>query len=164
MRHNKIIYYPKKLPFYRKKMEQLLKVALSLFTVLTTLILWAQYGSILHNNLFSGKYLGDTYQIVKELFFLTIGAFFVMIGWQFYNIRAFGRKQRRSFSEQSPDSALAKLYSIGEESISCLRDAQTVWLEKKTDGNTAWSTSAITVVSGTFNGEKKDEIPEHKSH
>ncbi len=135
MKKEKIIKAPERLSPARRHGETTLKILfnllLTVFAVVSTVALWGASGVHLYEMLFSPEYLQKTIDILIFLSIISFVAFVMMFGWQQYNFRVFGKKERRAFPSAIPDERLAGMYNTELEDINTLRNSKIVWLERQ---------------------------------
>jgi poly-beta-1,6-N-acetyl-D-glucosamine biosynthesis protein PgaD len=152
VRHNKIIYYPKKIPHYQRQLESFLRTSLSglgLISLVLTALLWLCYGNFILSNVFSQEYLDDTLDVFKILLVMAVLFFAIILAWQQYNLRVFGQRERRKFLPPVKDSVLCGIYGFNAKSLTALRKAQFVVFQPGEAANSVWQ-----LPGGNFHGEE----------
>ncbi len=130
---NKIINESNQLKPARRTWEITVKVLfsaiLTIFAVLLTIALWGFSGIYLYERLFTPEYMQKTTEMFVFLVIVAFAAFVIMFLWQQYNLRMFGKKDRRAFPAPVPDEHLATMYNTTMEEIHILRSAKIVSLD-----------------------------------
>ncbi len=139
--NNIIINVPEKVPKARFGVEIMLKVVfnfiLSVFIFLATLALWGFSGAYVYEKLFTPAYMQKTSNLLVFLLIFSLCVFLLMLFWQQYNYRFFGKRKRRVFPAQVPDEKIrvANLYNTSIEDVQKLRRAKLVWLKPQDKSN-----------------------------
>jgi len=116
---NVIINVPEKRNRLVYRLEQIIAY------VLTILVWWGML-HYLYQNLFHIETIKKTADMMFFLFFVMLLIFLIEAGWQFYNLRRYGGKDRRKeFSPQSLEE-VGKLYGISAENMKTLSQVQKV--------------------------------------
>lgn len=132
---DKTIIAPEQLTAKRRGAETASKVIfnviLIIFAIVATIALWGFSGIYLYEHLFSPDYLQKTAEMLLFLSIFALCVFIVMLLWQQYNYRVFGKRKRRAFPEAIADEQLAGMHNTAVESVQVLKNAKIVWLKRE---------------------------------
>ena len=132
---DRTIIAPEQMSMKRRGVENtskvILNVILIIFSIVATIALWGFSGFYLYEQLFTPEYLEKTAEMLLFLTLFALCVFIVMLLWQQYNYRVFGKRARRAFPSAIPDEYLAGMNSTEVESIEILKSAKIVWLKRE---------------------------------
>ena len=116
-----IIFVPQLEPKGQRTLEGMLKFILTVIFILIlavlTLALWIASGFHVQEQVLADAYIKRSWGMLFTLGWVALAAFLIMLVWQQYNLRVFGKRTRRQFPPPVGPAEVAKMLKISEETV-----------------------------------------------
>ncbi len=97
---------------------------LSFFLVILTLAIWFFAGRYFYNHLLVPAYLGDfdaTFELIFQLAVFAVIVFIILLLWAQYNIRVFGKLDRRKYPQPVTAKEIGDKFNLSEDQVPFLQ-------------------------------------------
>jgi len=116
-----IIFVPQLEPKGQRTFEGVLKfvltVLLMLILTILTLALWVGSGFYVQEQILADAYIKKSWGMLFTVGWVALAAFLIMLLWQQYNLRVFGKRTRRQFPPSVGPAEVAKMLQLSEETV-----------------------------------------------
>ena len=116
-----IIFVPQLEPKGQRTLEGMLKFILTVIFILIlavlTLALWLASGFHVQEQVLADAYIKRSWGMLFTLGWVALAAFLIMLVWQQYNLRVFGKRTRRQFPPPVGPAEVAKMLKISEDTV-----------------------------------------------
>ena len=116
-----IIFVPRLEPKGQRTLEGMLKFILTVIFILIlavlTLALWLASGFHVQEQVLADAYIKRSWGMLFTVGWVALAAFLIMLVWQQYNLRVFGKRTRRQFPPPVGPAEVAKMLQISEEIV-----------------------------------------------
>ena len=116
-----IIFVPQLEPKGQRTLEGMLKFILTVIFILIlavlTLALWLASGFHVQEQVLADAYIKRSWGMLFTVGWVALAAFLIMLIWQQYNLRVFGKRTRRQFPPTVGPAEVAKMLQISEEIV-----------------------------------------------
>ena len=116
-----IIFVPQLEPKGQRTLEGMLKFILTVIFILIlavlTLALWIASGFHVQEQVLADAYIKRSWGMLFTLGWVALAAFLIMLVWQQYNLRVFGKRTRRQFPPPVGPAEVAKMLKISEDTV-----------------------------------------------
>ena len=116
-----IIFVPQLEPKGQRTLEGMLKFILTVIFILIlavlTLALWLASGFHVQEQVLADAYIKRSWGMLFTVGWVALAAFLIMLIWQQYNLRVFGKRTRRQFPPPVGPAEVAKMLQISEEIV-----------------------------------------------
>ena len=116
-----IIFVPQLEPKGQRTLEEMLKFILTVIFILIlavlTLALWLASGFHVQEQVLADAYIKRSWGMLFTVGWVALAAFLIMLVWQQYNLRVFGKRTRRQFPPPVGPAEVARMLQISEEIV-----------------------------------------------
>ena len=116
-----IIFVPQLEPKGQRTLEGMLKFILTVIFILIlavlTLALWLASGFHVQEQVLADAYIKRSWGMLFTVGWVALAAFLIMLMWQQYNLRVFGKRTRRQFPPPVGPAEVAKMLKISEDTV-----------------------------------------------
>ena len=116
-----IIFVPQLEPKGQRTLEGMLKFILTVIFILIlavlTLALWIASGFHVQEQVLADAYIKRSWGMLFTVGWVALAAFLIMLVWQQYNLRVFGKRTRRQFPPPVGPAEVARMLQISEEAV-----------------------------------------------
>ena len=116
-----IIFVPHLEPRGQRTLEGTLKFVLTVLLLLIlavlTLALWIGSGFYVQEQILADAYIKKSWGMLFTVGWVALAAFLIMLLWQQYNLRVFGKRKRRQFPPPVGPADVANMLQISEEAV-----------------------------------------------
>ena len=116
-----IIFVPQLEPKGQRTLEGMLKFVLTVLLILIlavlTLAIWVGSGFYVQEQILADAYIKKSWGMLFTVGWVALAAFLIMLIWQQYNLRVFGKRTRRQFPPPVGAAEVAKLLQLSEETV-----------------------------------------------
>ena len=116
-----IIFVPQLEPKGQRTLEGMLKFILTVIFILIlavlTLVLWLASGFHVQEQVLADAYIKRSWGMLFTVGWVALAAFLIMLIWQQYNLRVFGKRTRRQFPPPVGPAEVAKMLKISEDTV-----------------------------------------------
>ena len=116
-----IIFVPHLEPKGQRTLEGTLKFVLTVLLLailaMLTLALWIGSGFYVQEQILADAYIKKSWGMLFTVGWVALAAFLIMLIWQQYNLRVFGKRTRRQFPPTVGPAEVAKMLQISEEIV-----------------------------------------------
>ena len=116
-----IIFVPHLEPRGQRTLEGTLKFLLTVLLLLIfavlTLALWLGSGVYVQEQILADAYIKKSWGMLFTVGWVALAAFLIMLLWQEYNLRVFGKRTRRQFPPPVGPTDVGKMLQISEETV-----------------------------------------------
>ena len=116
-----IIFVPQLEPKGQRTLEGMLKFILTVIFILIlavlTLALWLASGFHVQEQVLADAYIKRSWGMLFTVGWVALAAFLIMLIWQQYNLRVFGKRTRRQFPPPVGPAEVAKMLKISEDTV-----------------------------------------------
>ena len=116
-----IIVVPQLEPKGQRTLEGMLKFILTVIFILIlavlTLALWLASGFHVQEQVLADAYIKRSWGMLFTVGWVALAAFLIMLIWQQYNLRVFGKRTRRQFPPPVGPAEVAKMLKISEDTV-----------------------------------------------
>lgn len=116
-----IIFVPHLEPKGQRTLEGTLKFVLTVLLLailaMLTLALWIGSGFYVQEQILADAYIKKSWGMLFTVGWVALAAFLIMLIWQQYNLRVFGKRKRRQFPSTVGPAEVAKMLQISEEIV-----------------------------------------------
>lgn len=116
-----IIFVPQLEPKGQRTLEGMLKFILTVIFILIlavlTLALWIASGFHVQEQVLADAYIKRSWGMLFTVGWVALAAFLIMLVWQQYNLRVFGKRTRRQFPPPIGPAEVARMLQISEETV-----------------------------------------------
>ena len=116
-----IIFVPQLEPKGQRTLEGMLKFILTVIFILIlavlTLALWLASGFHVQEQVLADAYIKRSWRMLFTVGWVALAAFLIMLIWQQYNLRVFGKRTRRQFPPPVGPAEVAKMLKISEDTV-----------------------------------------------
>lgn len=99
-----------------------MKVFKKLIVNIITILMWIGF-------LYCVSHYIDIDLVIKTLY-ITVISFIVMIGWKIYNLKRFGKLNRRVYPRDTTTEDLVEFFGMSEDKIKELQESKLIILEE----------------------------------
>ena len=116
-----IIFVPRLEPKGQRTLEGTLKFVLTVLLLailaMLTLALWIGSGFYVQEQILADAYIKKSWGMLFTVGWVALAALLIMLIWQQYNLRVFGKRTRRQFPPTVGPAEVAKMLQISEEIV-----------------------------------------------
>ena len=116
-----IIFVPHLEPKGQRTLEGTLKFVLTVLLLailaMLTLALWIGSGFYVQEQILADAYIKKSWGMLFTVGWVALAALLIMLIWQQYNLRVFGKRTRRQFPPTVGPAEVAKMLQISEEIV-----------------------------------------------
>ena len=116
-----IIFVPHLEPKGQRTLEGTLKFVLTVLLLailaMLTLALWIGSGFYVQEQILADAYIKKSWGMLFTVGWVALAALLIMLIWQQYNLRVFGKRTRRQFPPPVGAAEVAKLLQLSEETV-----------------------------------------------
>ena len=116
-----IIFVPRLEPKGQRTLEGTLKFVLTVLLLailaMLTLALWIGSGFYVQEQILADAYIKKSWGMLFTVGWVALAALLIMLIWQQYNLRVFGKRKRRQFPPPVGAAEVAKLLQLSEETV-----------------------------------------------
>ena len=116
-----IIFVPHLEPKGQRTLEGTLKFVLTVLLLailaMLTLALWIGSGFYVQEQILADAYIKKSWGMLFTVGWVALAALLIMLIWQQYNLRVFGKRKRRQFPSTVGPAEVAKMLQISEEIV-----------------------------------------------
>ena len=116
-----IIFVPQLEPKGQRTLEGMLKFILTVIFILIlavlTLALWLASGFHVQEQVLADAYIKRSWGMLFTVGWVALAALLIMLIWQQYNLRVFGKRTRRQFPPPVGPAEVAKMLKISEDTV-----------------------------------------------
>lgn len=143
-----IILLPQLAPKGQRTFERVFKFSLTVLFLLilaaVTLAVWIGSGFYVQEQILTDVYIKKTWGMMITVGWLGLATFLLMLLWQQYNLRVFGKRTRRQFPPATGAAEVAKVLNVTEETVVyaqqlrvgsfCIEENQRMLYNEKNEG------------------------------
>lgn len=116
-----IIFVPQLEPRGQRTLEGTLKFVLTVLLLailaMLTLAIWVESGFYVQEQILADAYIKKSWGMLFTVCWVALAAFLIMLIWQQYNLRVFGKRTRRQFPPSVGPAEVAKMLQISEDTV-----------------------------------------------
>ena len=116
-----IIFVPQLEPKGQRTLEGMLKFVLTVILILIlavlTLAIWVGSGFYVQEQILADAYIKKSWGMLFTVGWVALAAFLIMLIWQQYNLRVFGKRTRRQFPPPVGPADVANMLQLSEETV-----------------------------------------------